>query len=86
VAEPRDLSVQAIAGRAGLVAKDKLPVPLGKLGRKTFNGTGRAVDVANKAYLAIASCLGDGDRDLQLRRIQSDINIALLLHGSSPHA
>jgi hypothetical protein len=46
VAEPGDLSVQAMAGRASLVAKDQPPVPLGKLGRKTFNSAGRALSMS----------------------------------------
>jgi hypothetical protein len=48
-------------------------VPLGQLANEAFDRLGRAVDVAEEAHLALASRRGQRDRDLQLRRVQTDL-------------
>ena len=50
----------------------------------TANCPGRAVDIAKEAHLTVASIVGNRDRDLQLRGVQTDIDLAILSNGSSP--
>ena len=84
VAEGGDLALQPVAGRSGLVGEGQPPVSLGELADQALDGLGRAVDLAEEADLAVAPRLGQGHRDLQLRRVQTDIDLAILVHGSSP--
>jgi Putative transposase of IS4/5 family (DUF4096) len=77
------LPLQPVAGRPGLVGEGQPPVPLGELADQALDRLGRAVDLAEEAHLALASRRGQRDRDLQLRRVQPDVGLAILPHGSS---
>ncbi len=79
-----NLPLQAVAGRAGLVGEGQPPVPPLELADQALDRLRSAVDLAEEADLAVAPRLGQGDRDPQLRRIQTDVDLAILPHGSSP--
>src|SRR5215212_10049788 len=84
VPERGDLALQPVAGRSGLVGEGQPPVPLGEFADQALDRRGRAVDLAEEADFAVAPRRGHRDRDLQLRRIQTDVGLAILPHGSSP--
>src|SRR3954469_5485713 len=81
--ESRDLALQAIAGRARLVAEQHFAVSAGQLADEAPDRLWRVVDLAEEADLALAAFFGPGDRDLQLGVIQTDKHFAFLRHGSS---
>src|SRR3954463_4692201 len=82
--EGADLPLQPIAGRPGLVAEQQPAVLAGELGNQPSHRLWRMVDVAEKAYLALAPLFGQGDRDLHFGGVETDKDGAILLHGSSP--
>jgi hypothetical protein len=84
VAERGDLPLQAIAVRSGLVDEGQPPVPCLELADQALDRLGRAVDLAEEADLAVAPRLSHRHRDRPLRRIQTDVDFAILPHGSSP--
>src|SRR3954452_3630750 len=81
--ESRDLALQAIAGRARLVAEQHFAVSAGQLADEAQDRLWRVVDLDEEADLALAAFFGPGDRDLQLGGIQTDKHFAFLRHGSS---
>src|SRR3954454_19953741 len=84
VPEGGDLPLQPIAGGPGLVAEQQPAVLAGELGDQPSHRLWRMVDVAEKAYLALAPLFGQGDRDLHFGGVETDKNGTILLHGSSP--
>src|SRR5947209_4618219 len=58
-------------------------MPFLQLGNQPGHCLGRAVDVAKETDFCTTSRFGQCDRDFQLRGIQADIDLAILLHGSS---
>src|SRR3954451_24423606 len=79
--ESRDLALQAIAGRARLVAEQHFAVSAGQLADEAPDRLWRVVDLAEEADLALAAFFGPGDRDLQLGGIQTDKHFAFLRHS-----
>ena len=51
---------------------------------ETLNAVRLTVDVPDKAHFTVTSLLSHRYRDLQLRGIQSYVDLAIRLHGSSP--
>jgi hypothetical protein len=84
MAKSRDLSLQAVATRAGLITDAELAVLLAEPFDQATHGIGLVGDLALKAHLARASRLGHRHRDLRLVRIQPDPHGPILVHGSSP--
>jgi hypothetical protein len=58
--EIRDLPLQPIAGRPGLVAKQQPAVFAGELRDQPPHRLGRMVDVAQEPHLALAPVFGQG--------------------------
>ena len=60
VPEGRDLPLQPIAGRPGLVAEQQPAVPAGELGDQPPHRLWRMVDIAQEAHLTLAPLFGQG--------------------------
>src|SRR4029453_1489217 len=78
VSKSRDLPLQAVATRTGLVADPELAVLLSQSLDQAPHSIGLVGDLTMKALLARASRLGHGDRDLGLVRIQADAHRPIL--------
>ena len=72
VTKALDQSLQAVAGRAGLVAERELRVLARQLRHQLARGGLTRVDLAEIAHLACPALLGDGHRIAQLRCIDAD--------------
>src|SRR5215813_15655571 len=76
--------MQAVTGWSGLITEGQLQVAFGELRHEPLHHIRRTVDIADEAHLAVAPRLGHCHRYLQLRCVQSDVDLAILPHGSFP--
>ena len=83
VAKPLDQTIQAVAGRPGLVAQRQLGVLAGKLLQQPHDRGLRRLDLAEKPHLPGATALRNRHRIAQLRSIKSHKSFAMIRHDSS---
>ena len=82
VAKPLDQTIQAVAGRPGLVAQRQLGVLAGKLLHQPHDRGLRRLDLAEKPNLPRATLLRNRHRIAQLRGIQRHESFAIIPHDS----
>ena len=83
VAEIDDLAIKTVASRAGFVAKMQAGTLLLQLAHETLHRGRRRLDLAEIADLPIAATLGNRNRMLGFRHIDTDVKNIILLHGPS---
>src|SRR5918995_2348025 len=76
--------MQSVAGWTGLVAEHQPAGLAGELHDQAPNRLRCVLDVTEEADLAVAPVFGQCHRDLLCRRVETDKDHAILLHGSSP--
>lgn len=83
MAKRDNLAVQTVAGRPRLIAKAKFSLTFRQPVHYALNRRRGTVDVAEEPQLPVATGLGKGHGNLTLRGIQTNKNVAILVHGSS---
>jgi len=82
VAKARDLPVRPVSGWAGLVAERQTLILRGKLAHQLRHRRRRVLDLTIEADLTTSSTVRNRYRMTQLRRIQTDVRFAMILHDS----